>query len=245
MNIIPFNSGEFSIRAVEIDGEPWFVGKDVCEALGYVNPADAISKHCKGVAKRYPLQTGGGSQDVRVLAEPDVLRLIVKSSLPGAEKFERWVFEEVLPSIRKTGRYSMVDQADVLNDPNALRGLLLGYTEKVLKLETEVEELKPKAEALDEISASDEDLTFTQAAKVLGVQRLFLRNWLQQHRWVYPQNGSWVAYQPHINNGDLRYKEARYTDENTHQRVIKPYCHITPKGLTKLAQLIGQLKKAA
>jgi len=105
MNIIPFQSPDFSIRAVEIDGEPWFVGKDVDEALGYINPADAISKHCKGVAKRYPLGTVGGTQKVRFINEPDLFRLAVNSKLPSAEKFERWVFEEVLPAIRKTGQY--------------------------------------------------------------------------------------------------------------------------------------------
>lgn len=105
-NIVPFNFDGASIRVVEISGESWFIGKDIAEALGYSNPSDAISTHCKGVAKRYPLQTPGGKQEVRVLSEPDVLRLIVNSTLPAAERFERWVFEDVLPSIRKTGSYT-------------------------------------------------------------------------------------------------------------------------------------------
>lgn len=104
--IVPYNFEGANIRALEIDGEPYFVGKDVAEALGYTNPSKAIGDHCKGVAKRYPLQTGGGTQEVRVLSEPDMLRLIVNSTLPAAERFERWVFEDVLPSIRKTGSYS-------------------------------------------------------------------------------------------------------------------------------------------
>lgn len=106
-NIVPFNFDGASIRVLEIDGEPWFVAKDVTDTLGYANSSDAVATHCKGVAKRYPLQTAGGRQEVRVLSEPDVLRLIVNSTLPAAERFERWVFEEVLPSIRKTGSYSM------------------------------------------------------------------------------------------------------------------------------------------
>ncbi|MDP3164392.1 MAG: Bro-N domain-containing protein [Hydrogenophaga sp.] len=105
-NVIPYAFEGASIRAMEIDGEPWFVGKDVTDALGYSNGSDAITAHCKGVAKRYPLQTPGGRQEVRVLSESDVLRLIVNSTLPAAERFERWVFEEVLPSIRKTGTYT-------------------------------------------------------------------------------------------------------------------------------------------
>lgn len=105
MNIIPFQSSDFSVRVVEIDGDPWFVGKDVAEALGYVRPNDALQQHCKGAVKRRPLQTAGGTQEIRLISEPDLFRLVVNSQLPAAEKFERWVFEEVLPSIRKTGGY--------------------------------------------------------------------------------------------------------------------------------------------
>lgn len=108
MNLIPMQFENTNIRVVADDaGEPMFVGKDVCDALGYANPNDAMKLHCKGVAKRYPLQTAGGPQEFRVLSEPDVLRLIVSSTLPAAERFERWVFEEVLPTIRRTGSYSM------------------------------------------------------------------------------------------------------------------------------------------
>lgn len=110
MNAIQTTTYNFegsSLRAMEIDGEPWFVGKDVAEALGYARPNDAIQQHCKGAVKRRPLQTAGGTQEVRVISEPDMLRLIVNSNLPAAEKFERWVFEDVLPSIRKTGSYTM------------------------------------------------------------------------------------------------------------------------------------------
>jgi len=111
MNIIPFQSQGFSIRAVEIDGEPWFVGIDVAEALGYVNPGKAVRDHCKGVTKQTPLSTKGGTQQVRIINEPDLYRLIINSQLPAADKFERWVFEDVLPTLRKTGRYQARPQA--------------------------------------------------------------------------------------------------------------------------------------
>ncbi len=102
-----FNYGSRQIRTVVINGEPWWVARDVCSILGFVNDSDALTRHCKGVVNRYPLQTAGGMQDVRIINEPDLYRLIVKSTLPEAAKFERWVFEEVLPSIRKTGQYSI------------------------------------------------------------------------------------------------------------------------------------------
>lgn len=105
-NITPFKFNSSPVRVITDDqGEPWFVGKDICEALGYKDPTNAMKQHCKGVVKRHPLQTAGGMQEVRVLSEPDVLRLIVSSTLPAAEAFERMVFEEILPTIRRTGGY--------------------------------------------------------------------------------------------------------------------------------------------
>ena len=107
--ITPFKfQDSVEVRTVTDDGgEVLFVGKDVCKALGYSNHNDAMNDHCRGVAKRYPiLDSLGRTQEARVLTEADVLRLIVNSKLPAAEAFERWVFEEVLPSIRKTGSYT-------------------------------------------------------------------------------------------------------------------------------------------
>ena len=105
--ITPYNFEGLTVRTVMVDGEPHFVGKDVADALGYVDATTAIRSHCKGVQKLHPLPTAGGAQNVRVLAEPDVLRLIVGSTLPAAVRFERWVFEDVLPSIRRTGSYGV------------------------------------------------------------------------------------------------------------------------------------------
>jgi len=103
--------GDSKIRVSIIAGEPWFVAADICAALGYANASDAITKHCKGIAKRYPLSTPGGKQEMRIIGEPDLYRLIIGSSLPAAEAFEKWIFEEVLPSIRKTGAYSLTPEA--------------------------------------------------------------------------------------------------------------------------------------
>lgn len=94
-----------SVRVVVIDGEPWFVGKDVCGVLGYADHTNAMKQHCKGVVKRHPLQTPGGVQNLRIIGEPDMMRLVVNSTLPAAQRFEAKVFEEILPSIRKTGGY--------------------------------------------------------------------------------------------------------------------------------------------
>lgn len=99
-----------SIRTLDEDGKVLFAATDVAKALGYSNPHDAISKHCKGVAKREAL-TNGGVQELNFIPEGDVYRLITHSNLPDAEKFERWLFDDMLPTLRKTGSYSIV-QAD-------------------------------------------------------------------------------------------------------------------------------------
>lgn len=91
------------------DGNPWWVAKDVCDVLGYTNHNKSLNDHCKGVTNRYPLWTPGGVQETRIINEPDLYRLIAKSTRPEAVRFEQWIFEEVLPSIRKTGGYATGD----------------------------------------------------------------------------------------------------------------------------------------
>lgn len=127
--------------------------------------------------------------------------------------------------------------------PEALR-LAADLAEQKAQAEAALAIAAPKAEALDLISAGDDALTITQAAKVLGVKREKLTNWLHANGWSYRQNGSWLAKQTQIENGRLQYKEARYTDEKTGQECIKPYFHIMPKGLAKLATVFA-IKEAA
>lgn len=102
-----FNNEEFGqVRTVEIDGKPYFVANDVARALGYATPKDAVTRHCKGALKRRYL-TEGGRQEMKMIPEGDMYRLITHSKLESAERFEAWVFDEVLPTLRKTGSYEM------------------------------------------------------------------------------------------------------------------------------------------
>lgn len=119
-NMMPFAFDDQLVRVVFIGGQPWFVGKDVAKVLGYADHTNAMKQHCRGVVKRHPIVDAlGRTQEARILSEPDVLRLIVGSRLPAAERFERWVFEEVLPSIRKTGGYQTIpeDRPPLLDMP--------------------------------------------------------------------------------------------------------------------------------
>lgn len=98
------NAAFGKVRILYEDGKPLFCGSDACKALGYKNQSKALNDHCKGVTKRY-IPTSGGKQQANFLPEGDLYRLITHSKLPSAEKFERWVFDEVLPAIRKSGMY--------------------------------------------------------------------------------------------------------------------------------------------
>jgi hypothetical protein len=111
-----FNFDGNNVRVIEKDGEPWFVAKDVAEVLGYVNTAKAVTKHCKAIAE-IPIWDGRQNRSMQIIPERDIYRLVLKSNLPAAEKFEEWVVGEVLPTIRKTGKYS-TDPMTALSDPS-------------------------------------------------------------------------------------------------------------------------------
>lgn len=114
-----FENEEFgSLRTMEIDGKIYFCGSDVAKMLGYARPSKAIIDHCKGVLK-WDTPTKGGIQSLSYIPEGDVYRLITHSKLPSAEKFESWVFDEVLPSIKQYGAYLTPDTLEkaILN-PN-------------------------------------------------------------------------------------------------------------------------------
>ena len=135
-----FENPEFgSVRTADVDGKPYFAGNDIATALGYKQPADAIRNHCKGV---YELSTptNSGVQMMKYISEGDVYRLITHSRLPEAEKFEHWVFDEVLPSIRKHGAY-MTDEAlhRAITEPDFLIQLATELKEEQEKFNEEVE----------------------------------------------------------------------------------------------------------
>jgi len=124
--LMVFNSPEFGeIRSVEIDGEPWLVGKDVAVALGYEKPTDTVRKRVdeedRGVSK---IETPSGTQEMTIINESGLYSLILSSKLPGAKKFKRWVTSEVLPSIRKTGGYLPAAAEKTLADLTAAVQLL-------------------------------------------------------------------------------------------------------------------------
>lgn len=160
-----FNNEEFGeIRTITKDDKTYFAGSDVAKALGYAIPHKAVQTHCKGVLK-WNIPTNSGNQDVLFITEGDIYRLIMKSKLPSAEKFESWVMDEVLPTIRKTGSYNKpmttAEKIHLLAQSDE------ELTHRVDEVEAEVEELKETMPLL----AVDCDL-ITKAVRTKGVEVL-------------------------------------------------------------------------
>lgn len=184
-NLAVFNFESKEVRTLLIKNEPWFVGKDVAEILGYVRSTDAVRKHVddedRGVSI---LATPSGKQEMTIINESGLYSLILSSKLPSAKKFKRWVTSEVLPSIGKHGMYATEETIDkILSNPDfgiRLLNELKEEREKTKLLKNENEQLKPKALFADTVSASDTSILIGQLAKLLkqngndiGQNRLF------------------------------------------------------------------------
>lgn len=181
-----FNSPRFGdVRTLTEDGNTLFCGSDVARALGYARPQNAIAAHCKGALKR-GIPTNGGMQEMSFIPEGDLYRLITHSKLPDAEKFERWVFDEILPSIRRNGMYATPEKlAEMLLNPDAMIQTLQALKaeqEKRKALEAQAEADKPKVLFSDAVSASSSSILIGDLAKLLrqngvpiGQNRLFDR----------------------------------------------------------------------
>lgn len=229
MDIQVFNNEQFgALRTYEEDGQILFCGKDVAASLGYKNTNDAMKKHCKGVAKRYPLQTAGGIQEFVFITEPDLYRLIIHSKLPTAEKFERWVFEEVLPAIRRTGGY-MVAKQDETPEQIMARAVLVAQ-DTIERQKREIAELKPKALFADAVAASDGTCLVGELAKMLkqngvniGQNRLF--SWLRENGYLGKTGSNRnVPTQRSMEQGLFRIKETAVTHSDGHVTINR-----TPK----------------
>lgn len=222
---------------IEAEGGPWFVLTDVCRVLEHSNPsvaADRLDADEKGVSTVYTL---GGNQETTIINESGLYSLILTSRKFAAKRFKKWVTSEVLPAIRKTGSYGQAvrDPMEVLNDPAAMRGLLLGYSEKVLALENKVAEQKPKVDALDRISTADGSVCISNTAKLLQMRPKDLFTWLAANRWIYRRAGmgTWLGYQDKVQAGLLEHKVTTVNVGGAD--TIREQVLVTSKGLARLA----------
>ncbi|MFR8034628.1 MAG: phage antirepressor [Lachnospiraceae bacterium] len=189
-----FKNEEFGeVRTVTINNEPWFVGKDVAEALGYLKARNAILAHVSDEDKKdAPIQgTPGGTQNMIIINESGLYALIFGSKLESAKRFKHWVTSEVLPTIRKTGRYQM-------QTPHGKELLALAVLEAQKTIEEQneqIKQMKPKALFADAVSASHTSILIGDLAKLLkqngvetGQKRLF--EWMRENGYLIKRKGS-------------------------------------------------------
>ena len=244
-----FKNPEFgTIRAVEIDGEPWLVGKDVALALGYKNPQEAIRNHVdaedKGVSE---ILTPGGMQKLPIINESGLYSLVLSSKLPTAKQFRRWVTSEVLPSIRKNGGY-IAGQEEL--SPQELMAKALLVAQKTLtdrdarikELTAQNQIMQPKAEYFDELVARNLLTNFRETAKELGIKEKYFVGWLLEHKYIYrDQKNKRMPYAAK-NNGLFEVKErtGRHNDWAGTQTLITPKGRETFRLLCKEPSVLPQ-----
>lgn len=222
-----------AVRTLLRDNEPYFVGKDVAEILGYSNPRDALSKHVdsddKGVAK---CDTLGGTQQTTIINESGLYSLILSSKLPKAKEFKHWVTSEVLPTIRKHGAY-MTDAkaAAIVTDKGSLADLLQQAAEQLKRKDIQIEQMKPKALFADAVSTSDTPILVGELAKILhqngvsmGQNRMF--RWLRDNGYLISKKGTSynMPTQRAMELGLFKIKENAITHSDGHVTITK-----TPK----------------
>ena len=191
-----FKNPEFgSIRTFEQDGKVLFCGKDLAKALGYQRTADAITAHCKGGCV-LPTPSNGGIQRMKFIREGDVYRLIVHSKLQSAEGFEHWVFDEVLPSIRKHGVYmsdSILDQ--VIQHPEVIYTLaqeLVAEREQLEGIRKQLYAAQSKADYFDTFVNSEDCTCIRNFCKEIGIPEKTAVALLLDHRYLYRSPSGWL-----------------------------------------------------
>lgn len=235
MDLQIFNNEEFGkIRTVEKNDVVYFAGSDVAKALGYAIPHKAVQTHCKGVLK-WNIPTDSGNQDVLFITEGDVYRLIMKSKLPSAERFEIWVMDEVLPSIRKNGGY--IAGQETMTDDELLAKALMVANNKIAERDRIIEHQKakieydrPKTIFADAVATSNTSILVGDLAKIIcqngvqiGQRRLFA--WLRENGYLMKNGSSYnMPIQRYVQQGLFEVKERSIQNPDGSVRIT-----ITPK----------------
>lgn len=235
-----FNNEEFGeIRTVTKNNKTYFAGSDVASALGYAIPHKAVQTHCKGVLK-WNIPTKSGNQDVLFIPEGDVYRLIMRSKLPAAEKFESWVMDEVIPSIRKNGGY-IANQENMTPEQIVANALIVAQN-IISQKDKQIEEMQPKADFFDAVADSKTAISMNEVSKVLGIKGLgrnnlfeFLRDNAILDRWNVP-------YQKYIDCGWFRVIEQKYTKNGEEHISIKTLVY--QKGVEAIRRKIEAQRSA-
>lgn len=237
-NLKIFNSEEFgSLRAAEIDGAPWFVGKDVAEALGYSNTRKAILEHVDEDDRKILKSQNGTFENIpnrglQIINESGLYSLILSSKLPTAKKFKHWVTSEILPAIRQHGAYMTDKKAyDITHDKASLIDLLQQAADQLKEKDVVIERMKPKEIFSDAVSTAKTDILVGELAKILkgnginiGQNRLF--KWMRDNGYLIKREGRDrnMPTQRAMNAGLFRIKETAISHSDGHTTIAK-----TPK----------------
>lgn len=236
-----FENEEFgNVRVVEENNKILFCGSDIAKALGYSNANKAILDHCKDITKR-DTPTAGGIQSMSFITEGDIYRLIIKSKLPSAEKFESWVFDEVLPSIKENGMYATEQTIDkMISNPDFAIKLLTKLKEEQQArvevenqnkvLQAEIVEQKPKVDFADRLLKTKDNILVREFVKVIsdegytiGEKKMF--KWLRDNKFLMTNN---EPYQKYVDNHTFLVKTG--TINTTFGEKQTRTTLITPKG---------------
>lgn len=241
-----FENVEFGkVRTMVINDEPWFVGKDVAKALGYgigKSLANAVANHVcdedKGVTE---MMTPGGRQNVTIINESGLYSLIFGSKLESAQKFKKWVTSEVLPSIRRTGSFSIQTKFNVPTTfAEALR-LAADQQEKIEAQAKQLEEQKPKVEFFDTVADSKTAISMNDVAKVLGIKGMGRNNlfeFLRNEKILMSNN---VPFQIYVDRGYFRVIEQKYMKNGEPCMNIKTLVY--QKGVDFISKTIKNKRK--
>lgn len=232
------------MRTVVIDDEPWFVGKDVAETLGYSDTKSALADHVDDDDKQI-IQKGQiatleiPNRGLTIINESGLYSLILSSKLPTAKRFKRWVTNEVLPSIRKNGGY--IQRQEELSDEELFAKAIIVAQKTLAEREARIaalqnenaqlteknEEYKPKAEYFDALVDRELNTSFRTTANEFGIRQKVFINWLLEHKYVYREpGGTLLPYARHLEDGLFVVKECK----SERNKWAGTQTLITPKG---------------
>ena len=231
-----FNNEEFGeIRTITKDGEPWFVGKDITEKLGYQNGSRDIARHVDE-DDQIVISIPGDTQNrnMLVINESGLYSLVISSKLPNAKKFKKWVTSEVLPSIRKNGGY-IANQEQMTPEQIVANALVVAHN-IILQKERQIEEMKPKAEFFDAVADSKTAISMNEVAKVLNIKgygRNNLFEFLRENKVLDRWN---VPYQRYVDNGWFRVIEQHY--QKNGEPIVTTKTLVYQKGVDGIRKMI-------
>ena len=219
------------VRTVLIDNEIWFVASDVTRILGYTNGRQAIIDNCtKGVSRKYPLKTTGGIQELTIINESALYELIFGSRKSEAVKFKEWVISKVLPSIRKTGSYSVTPKPELSIEEMTLL-VIQNMQSKIADQSRQLEEQKPKVEFADKVVNTNNAISVREFGKVIGMGEKKFFEWLRNNKLLMESN---IPYQKYVEAG--YFKVIEWVLEAKNQVKFKTL--ITGKGQLYIAERV-------